>query len=154
MTRTNTPWQLHYVFHTCCSQHPGRAIPSIPCSVDDVYLFLFCQFVKLHTLKWSDWLAFCRVLTGVQCSAVLPTKKEKLPTHTTGWLSPHIALKSDSKHKTQRLEKRQGSDFPYFFNHLFSLWSVQGHFSSQSHFCLSQCKTIWICTNGMVLVLI
>lgn len=52
----------------------------------------------------------------MQCTAVLPTKKVKsFPPTQQGDFQNRVALKSDSKHKTQRLGKDKGVISPFFF---------------------------------------
>lgn len=84
---------------------------------------------------------FCIVLTGVQCIAVLATKKGKAShPHNRVTFSPALLWSGIQSIKHRGWEKTR-EWFPLFFNHPFSfrgsassvsLWSAQVHFQSQT----------------------
>lgn len=117
-----------------------------------------------YTPKSSDWLTFlsCSNRCAVHCSVTNKESKSFPPTQQ-GDFQPHVALKSDSKHKTQRLGKDKG--FPLFFQSSFPLCErVQVHCLCGQHkftfhhkatpAYLTRYTKVWIFTSGIVCVLI
>lgn len=101
----------------------------------------------------SIFLLFCSVVQ--RSITVSPTKKVKAahPHTQQGDFQPHGALKSDSKHKTQRLGKDKGV-ISSILSTTFSL-TVYGqrkfmfHHKNTLASLICQCKKVWIFTSSI-----
>lgn len=137
----------------CAEHYAWLTTHATACCMYDIIhktasLFTFVclsSYIKLHTTKQkcSEYTSdsrdyhFCLVLAGAHCTAEFPNKESEslLPTQQ-GDFQPYTSLKSDSKHKTQRLGRDKGviSSAFYFLtihylcwvrSNSFSFWSAQ-----------------------------
>lgn len=123
------------------SSHPYRSCTQC-LVVFTGFLAPVTKVAKLHTrtTMFSLISIFCLVLWRAVCCSFASKESKSFQPTQQGDFQPHIALKSNSKHKTQRLVENKGVIQPFFLSHPFSvwtsassvsLWSAQVHFSSQ-----------------------